>query len=54
MHYERLGRLEAASCDSCGACTYVCPCGIDLTAIIAEARQTDSTILLEMEDDTDA
>ncbi len=54
MHYERLGRLEAASCDCCGACTYVCPCGIDLTAIIAEARQTDSTILLEMEDDTDA
>ncbi|MBR2406856.1 MAG: 4Fe-4S dicluster domain-containing protein [Clostridia bacterium] len=54
MHYERLGQLEAASCDSCGACSYVCPCGIDLTSIVAEARSTDSTILLEMEDDPDA
>ena len=54
MHYERLGTLEAASCDGCGACTYVCPCGIDLANIVAEARRADNTILLEMEDDTDA
>lgn len=54
MHYERLSSLDAASCDGCGACSYVCPCGIELGAIIAEARQTDSTILLELEDDTDA
>ncbi len=54
MHYERLGSLETASCDGCGACSYVCPCGIDLASVIAEARQTDSPILLELEDDTDA
>ncbi len=54
MHYERLGALEASSCDNCGACSYVCPCGIDLASIITEARGTDSAILLELEEEFDA
>lgn len=54
MHYERLGSLNAAACDGCAACSYVCPCGIDLAEIIAQARRSDNTILLELEDDTDA
>lgn len=54
MHYERLGSLDVSSCDGCGACSYVCPCGIDLAATIVDIRQTDGTILLELEEDTDA
>lgn len=54
MHYERLNSLDTGACDGCGACSYVCPCGIDLAAVIAEARGADSSILLELEEDTDA
>ena len=54
MHYERLSSLDAASCDGCGACSFVCPCGIDLTSVITEVRQNDGTILLDLEEDTDA
>ncbi len=54
MHYERLSSLDAASCDGCGACSYVCPSGIELAAIIADAHQTDSTLLVDLEEDVDA
>ncbi len=54
MHYERLNTLEVASCDRCGACSYVCPCGIDLAATIAEARQTDSSLVVELVEDAGA
>lgn len=54
MHYERLSNLEAASCDGCGACSYVCPSGIDLAEIIKDAHQTDSTLLVDLEEDVDA
>ena len=54
MHYERLSSLNAAACDGCAACSYVCPCGIDLAEIIAQASRSDNTILLELEDDSDA
>lgn len=54
MHYERLPALHADACDGCGACSYVCPSGIELAAIIDEARRTDSTLLLELEEDADA
>lgn len=54
MHYERLGSLEPASCDGCGACSYVCPSGIELAEIIKDARQTDSTLLVDLEEDVDA
>lgn len=54
LHYEGLATLAADECDGCGACSYVCPCGIDLAASVQEAQGADSTIFLNLEEDTDA
>lgn len=54
MHYERLDSLDVDRCDGCNACSYICPCGIDLAATIREAQSLDHTILLGMEEDDDA
>lgn len=54
MHYERLASLNPNACDGCGACSFVCPCGINLKELIAEVRQNDGRILLDLEEDADA
>lgn len=45
MQYERLPSLLPEVCDGCGACSYVCPSGIDVTAKVLEAKETKGTIL---------
>lgn len=54
MHYERLGSLSTHLCDGCNACSYICPCGIDLAAVVREAAATDNTISVDLEEDDDA
>lgn len=54
MHYERLPSLLPEECDGCGACSYVCPGGTDVTAKVLEAGQTQGTIFLNWGDDDDA
>lgn len=54
MHYERLGSLATELCDGCNACSYICPCGIDLAAVVQEARRADNTISVELKEDNDA
>ena len=54
MHYERLPSLLPEECDGCGACSYVCPAGRDVTAKVLEAGQTQGTIFLNWGDDDDA
>ena len=54
MHYERIASLAAADCDGCGACSYVCPCGLELAAVVQEAKRSGNTLLLDLEEDTDA
>ena len=54
MHYERLSSLAVGDCDGCGACSYVCPCGLELAAVVQEAKHAGNTILLDLEEDTDA
>ncbi len=53
MHYERLPRLSAERCDGCNACSYICPCGIDLAATIEEAKHIGNTVAVKLEGDTD-
>ena len=54
MHYERLSGLLPEHCDGCGACSYVCPAGLDLAARVMEARESAGTIFLNWGDDDDA
>ncbi len=54
MHYERLATLSASSCDRCGACSYICPSGIDLVNLVDEARCADSSLFVDLEEDADA
>ena len=54
MHYERLASLSPHLCDSCNACSYICPCGIDLAAIVREAKTADNSISVEWEEESDA
>ena len=54
MHYERLVSLCAGECDGCGACTFVCPCGLELAATVQQVKQTDNTLLLDLEEERDA
>ncbi|MBQ9963596.1 MAG: 4Fe-4S dicluster domain-containing protein [Clostridia bacterium] len=54
MHYERLRNLSPERCDGCNACSYICPCGIDLAATIEEAKHIGNTVAVELEGDTDA
>ncbi|MBQ3259224.1 MAG: 4Fe-4S dicluster domain-containing protein [Clostridia bacterium] len=54
MHDEQLATLSAHRCDGCGACSYVCPCNLELTATVLEAARTDNTILLNLKEDPDA
>ena len=51
MQYERLPRLLPQDCDNCGACSYICPAGIDVATKVFEARQNSSTVLLKWGDD---
>ena len=37
MHYDRLEALHPDRCDSCGACSYICPAGRDVAALVGEA-----------------
>ncbi len=54
MHYERLDSLSPQLCDGCNACSYICPCGIDLAAVIQEAKTVDNAISVDWEEDTHA
>jgi electron transport complex protein RnfC len=54
MHDERFATLNVAACDGCGACSYICPCGLDLTSVVQEAKRSGNTLLLDLEEDTDA
>lgn len=54
MHYERLGSLSTDLCDGCNACSYICPCGIDLAAVVREAKTASAAISVELEEDDDA
>ncbi len=53
MQYERLARLLPEACDGCGACSYVCPSGLDVTARVLEARDAQGTIFLKWGDGDD-
>jgi electron transport complex protein RnfD len=37
-NWEKVDKLGAAYCDSCGHCTFICPARIDLKTIIVSAR----------------
>lgn len=54
MHYERLSSLRAEECDGCGVCTFVCPCGLELAATVQEAKRAGNTLLLDLEEESDA
>lgn len=54
MHYERLRTLSVETCDGCNACSFVCPCSIDLSATIAEAKTVNHAIFVEQEEKDDA
>ena len=54
MHYERLTSLSPERCDGCNACSYICPCGIDLATVVHEAKTACNTISVDWEEDTDA
>lgn len=54
MHYERLASLSPQLCDGCNACSYICPCGIDLAAVIQEAKRVDNALSVDWEEDTNA
>ena len=54
MHYERLASLAPNLCDGCNACSYICPCGIDLAAVIEEAKTAGNAVSVVWEEDTDA
>ncbi len=54
MHYERLLPLRVDQCDGCGVCTFVCPCGLELAATVQEAKRTGNTLLLDLEEESDA
>ena len=53
MQYERLSGLLPEDCDGCGACSYVCPAGLDVTAKVLEARDARGTIFLKWGDGDD-
>lgn len=53
MQYERLATLLAEECDGCGACSYVCPAGLDVTARVLEARDAHGNIFLDWGDSDD-
>ena len=53
MQYERLSSLLPEECDGCGACSYVCPAGLDVTAKVLEARDAHGTIFLKWGDGDD-
>lgn len=53
MQYERLEKLLTSACDGCGACSYVCPAGLDVTAKVLEARDAHGNIFLNWGDDDD-
>lgn len=54
MHYERLPSLHATDCDNCNACTFVCPSGIDLAAMVEESKAASGGVFLNMEDEHNA
>jgi electron transport complex protein RnfC len=54
MQYERISSLRADECDGCGVCTFVCPCGLELAATVQEAKRTGNTLLLDLEEESDA
>ena len=54
LHYEHLRTLAVDSCDGCNACSFVCPCGIDLAGAVEQAKAVTDSILLNMEEDIDA
>lgn len=54
MHYERLSSLCADECDGCGVCTFVCPCGLELAATVQQAGRSGNTMLLDLEEESDA
>ncbi len=55
LHYERLPSLRAVDCDNCNACTFVCPSGIELAAIVEEAKAASAGgVFLSMEDESNA
>ena len=49
MHYEHLDSLNPSACDGCGVCSYVCPCGLDLAATVAEAKQLSHSVMVDLE-----
>ena len=53
MQYERLASLLPEECDGCGACSHVCPAGLDVTAKVLEARDAHGNIFLNWGDGDD-
>lgn len=47
MHYDRLESLHPEQCDSCGACSYVCPAGRDVAALVGEAIDASGRIRMD-------
>ena len=50
MQYERLSQLLPDECDGCGACSYVCPSGLEVTAKVLEARDAQGNIFMKWGD----
>ncbi|MDD2418398.1 MAG: 4Fe-4S dicluster domain-containing protein [Oscillospiraceae bacterium] len=53
MQYERLSTLLPYECDGCGACSHVCPCGLDVTSKVLEAREAHGNIFMKWGDGDD-
>ena len=47
MHYTQLAALHPEQCDSCGACSVVCPVGRDVAALVGEAADAGGRLLME-------
>ncbi len=54
LHYERLASLSPDLCDNCNACSYICPCGIDLATVVREAKTAGNAVFVEWEENRDA